>query len=202
MTSLSIVDAHARTFVAEVATPGCSLVYAAGPRRFFMLCANGEALLVTLDESGAASVARSARFFDPQTDPNTQKAGRRRNEWVFVSFDGLIHSVDLSGDGFRPGEPGAPVGRAERAPPAAGGRRALRAPSGRLYVLVHQGGRDSQKEAGTEVWVYDVAARKRVQRIPMLNPLVSFIGVEASLDRRNTSGRIGRWLLEHMVPNF
>jgi hypothetical protein len=35
----------------------------------------------------------------------------------------------------------------------------------------------------------------------MLNPLVSFIGVEASLDRDNASGRIGRWLLEHMLPN-
>jgi hypothetical protein len=105
MTSLSLVDARARTFVAEVATPGCSLVYAAGPRRFFMLCANGEALLVTLDESGAASVARSARFFDPQTDPITEKAVRHGNEWLFVSFDGVIHPVDVSGDGFRPGEP-------------------------------------------------------------------------------------------------
>jgi methylamine dehydrogenase heavy chain len=204
MTSLSLVDARARTFVAEVSTPGCSLVYAAGPRRFFMLCANGEALLVTLDESGAASVARSARFFDPQTDPITEKAVRHSNEWLFVSFDGMIHPVDVSGDGFRPGEPWPLFDDADKhASWRVGGGQllALHAPSGRLYVLVHQGGPDSHKEAGTEVWVYDMATRKRVQRIPMLNPLVSFIGVEASLDRDYTSGRIGRWLLGHMLPN-
>jgi len=31
---------------------------------------------------------------------------------------------------------------------------------------------------------------------------VSFIGVEASIDRGHTGGRIVRWLLERMVPNF
>src|SRR5262247_1778670 len=62
MTSLSIVDARARTFVAEVATPGCSLVYAAGPRRFFMLCANGAALTVDLDETGNPTIARTDPF--------------------------------------------------------------------------------------------------------------------------------------------
>src|SRR4030095_8523753 len=81
MTSLSIVDVRARRFVTEVPTPGCSLVYAAGPRRFFMLCANGEALIVTLDDAGTASVSRSASFFDAQKDPLTEKAVRRANEW-------------------------------------------------------------------------------------------------------------------------
>ena len=42
---------------------------------------------------------------------------------------------------------------------------------------MHQGGPDTHKEPGTEVWVYDLATRKRVQRMPMLNPLVSFVGV-------------------------
>src|SRR5262249_59986394 len=40
-TSISIVDVKARAFTAEIATPGCSLVFPAGPRRFLMLCANG-----------------------------------------------------------------------------------------------------------------------------------------------------------------
>ena len=35
----------------------------------------------------------------------------------------------------------------------------------------------------------------------MLNPLVSFIGVEASLGRDDTTGRIVRWFLERMMPN-
>src|SRR4030095_4027165 len=97
MTSLSIVDVQARRFVGEVQTPGCSLVYAAGPAPFLLLCAHGEALVATLDASGAASVARSARFFDPQADPLTEKAVRRGNEWLFVTFDGMVEPLGVPG---------------------------------------------------------------------------------------------------------
>src|SRR2546426_6266562 len=73
-TSVSIVDVKARRVTSEIATPGCSLVYAAGARRFLMLCANGAALSVTLyDEGGEASRERSEPFFDPQKDPVTEK---------------------------------------------------------------------------------------------------------------------------------
>src|SRR4029453_848805 len=99
-----IVDVQARRFVAEVPTPGCSLVYAAGPRRFFMLCANGEALGGTLDDAANASVRRSAIFFDAQVDPITEKAVRHGNEWLFVTFDGLVQPLDVSGDTVQPGE--------------------------------------------------------------------------------------------------
>src|SRR5439155_496223 len=69
-TSVSIVDVNARRSTAHVDTPGCSLVYAAGARRFLMLCANGAALSVMLDdEGGEARLERSEPFFDPQKDP-------------------------------------------------------------------------------------------------------------------------------------
>src|SRR5438094_608248 len=98
-TSVSIVDVNARRSTAHVDTPGCSLVYAAGARRFLMLCANGAALSVMLDdEGGEARLERSEPFFDPQKDPVTEKAVRRGNEWLFVSFEGGVHSVDVSGE--------------------------------------------------------------------------------------------------------
>jgi methylamine dehydrogenase heavy chain len=204
MTSLSIVDVQGRRFVTEVPTPGCSLVYGAGPRRFFMLCANGEALVVTLDDAGTPTVARSARFFEPLKDPITEKAVRRGGEWFFVSFEGVIHPLDVSGDTLRAGEPWPlfdDADRGERWRVGGGQLLALHAPSGRLYALVHQGGPDTHKDPGTEVWVYDLATRKRVQRIPLLNPLVSFVGQQASLDRTGTGGRFGRWFLEQVMPN-
>jgi len=204
MTSLSIVDVQARRFVAEVPTPGCSLVYAAGPRRFFMLCANGEALVVTLDDAGNASVARSASFFDAQVDPITEKAVRHGNEWLFVTFDGVVQPLDVSGDTVKPGERWPlfdDVDRRESWRIGGGQLLALHGPTGRLYVLVHQGGPDTHKESGTEVWVYDIGARKRVQRITLLNPLVSFIGQLASLDPAHDSGRFGRWFLGRVMPN-
>jgi methylamine dehydrogenase heavy chain len=54
-TSVSIVDLKARRFTTEIDTPGCSLVFAAGTRRFLMLCANGGTLSVTLDEQGGVA---------------------------------------------------------------------------------------------------------------------------------------------------
>src|SRR5207247_10731614 len=80
-------------------------VYAAGARRFLMLCANGAALSVMLDgEGGEARLERSEPFFDPQQDPVTEKAVRRGNEWLFVSFEGAVHPVDVSGETPRFGE--------------------------------------------------------------------------------------------------
>ena len=114
-TSLSIVDVAERRFVAEVETPGCSLVYAAGPRRFLSLCADGTALVLALDESGGApSKAKTERFFDPQADPVTEKAVRRGDEWLFVSFEGVVHAVDVSGPALRFAETWSLVDEAER----------------------------------------------------------------------------------------
>ena len=205
MTSLSIVDVKARRFVAEVPTPGCSLVYAAGPRRFLMLCANGEGLLVTVDAAGKAEATRTARFFDPQQDPITEKAVRRGNDWFFVSFEGMVHPVDVASDTLRFGEPWSLFDDADRqAKWRIGGGQllAIHGPTGRLYGLMHQGGPDTHKEPGTEVWVYDLAGRKRVQRIPLLSPLMSFVAQQAALDPATTKGRFGRWFLDKVMPHL
>jgi len=205
MTSLSIVDVQARRFVAEVQTPGCSLVYAAGPRRFFMLCANGSALTVTLDDEGREqAVARTAQFFDANKDPLTEKAVRRGNEWLFVSFEGQVRAVDVSGPELRFAEPWSLVDDADRGASwrVGGGQHlALHAASGRLYALMHQGAPDTHKNPGTEVWVYDLAAKRRVQRIEVTNPLLSFVGQQLGLEKRGRSGRFAGWLLERMLPH-
>ncbi len=198
-TSVSIVDVKARRFTAHVDTPGCSLVYAAGARRFLMLCANGAALSVLLDdEGGTARLERSEPFFDPQKDPVTEKAVRRGSEWLFVSFEGMMHPVDVSGEKPRFGETWSLVDDADRRASwriGGGQHLAVHAASGRLYALMHQGGPDTHKAPGSEVWVFDLATHRRVQRIPVLSPLVSFIGQQAG------SGRFTRWLLAAVLPN-
>ncbi len=205
VTSLSIVDVRARKFTTEVSTPGCSLVYGAGPRRFLMLCANGAALTVALDEAGGeARVERSEPFFDPQNDPVTEKAVRRGNEWLFVSFAGVVHPVDVSGETLRFGETWPLLDDEDREESwRIGGHQhlAVHAPSGRLYALMHRGGPDTHKAPGTEVWVYDVARRARVQRIPVMNPLASFVGQQLDLGHRGRMGRFTAWLLATTLPN-
>lgn len=203
--SLSIVDVQARQFTAEIPTPGCTLVYAAGARRFLMLCGDGAALVVTVDDAGRHEhVERTSAFFDPLKDPVTEKAVRRGTEWLFVSFDGVVHPVDVAAASPRFGETWPLLDAADRqASWRIGGNQhlAVHAASGRLYSLVHQGGPDSHKEAGTEVWVYDLATRKRVQRIPMLNPLSSFIHLQTGLGQGGTTGRLAGWLLDKLLPH-
>jgi hypothetical protein len=51
------------------------------------------------------------------------------------------------------------------------------------------------------VWVYYLAARRRVQRIAVANPLLSFVGQQLGLEKRGRSGRFAGWLLERMLPH-
>ena len=200
MASLSIVDVRDRRFVAEVSTPGCSLVFAAGPRRFFMLCANGGALTVAIDDAGQPTVARIAPFFDPQKDPLTEKAVRRGNEWLFTSFAGTIQPIDVSGPELRVGERWELLDATDRSGSwriGGGQHLAVHGPSARLYALMHQGPVDTHKQAGSEIWVYDIAAHTRVLRIPAVSPVVSFLAQQAGIAR----GSATRWLLDKTLPN-
>lgn len=200
-TSLSIVDLAERRFAGEIEIPGCALVFAAGPRRFFSLCADGTALAVALDERGAlAGKEKSERFFDPAADPVIEKGVRHGERWLFVSFEGRVHAVDVSGDALR-FEPGWPlVGETERAESwKVGGMQpfAVHEASGRLYALMHQGGVDTHKQSGTEVWVFDLATRARTARFALRSPAAAFVMEQAQL----APGGAIDWLLQRLLPN-
>jgi len=204
--SLSIVDVEQRRMAAEVQTPGCSLVYAAGARRFFMLCADGSALVVTLDDAGGLVAAeRTARFFDADKDPLFEAAGRRGDEWTFVSFEGNVQTVDVTTTPAKFGEPWSLFGKAERDEGwrVGGGQPfTVHAKTGKLYVLVHQGGPDTHKEPGSEIWVYDSTSRGRVLRIPVSNPLAGFLRGQMRLGRERMQDRMLSWLLDTALPNM
>jgi methylamine dehydrogenase heavy chain len=180
-TSLSIVDVVERRFVGEIGTPGCSLVYAAGPRRFAMLCSDGALLLIQLDESGRLeSRRRSQPFFDPQVDPVTEKAVRWGDTWLFVSFDGFVHPVDVSGSEPVFGPRWSLFTKPERREGwRIGGSRhlAVHQSSGRFYSLVHRGEQDSHKDGGKTVFVYDLATQERVQRIDLYSVGLTYLGI-------------------------
>lgn len=202
--SLSIVDLQQKTAAGELQTPGCSLVYAAGPRRFFMLCADGAALVVTLDEQGQPTATRTARFFDADKDPLFESAGRRGNEWLFVSFAGNALTLDPTVEPAKVGESWSLLSDAERKDGwrVGGGQPvAFHAASGKLFVLMHQGGPDSHKEAGSEIWAYDVQRRAREWRIPVSNPMAGFLRGQMRLGRDRLRDRALSWLLDRVLPN-
>jgi methylamine dehydrogenase heavy chain len=172
-----------------------------GPRRFGMLCGDGSAITIALDEAGRElSRNRSPVFFDATTDPLTEKGVRDGQRWHFASFEGLLHSIDFAGEAPVAAEPWSLFSDAER---SAGWRiggmqhLALHVKSGRLYSVVHQGEAGSHKQAGPEVWVYDGVQEARVQRIEMGNLTAAFlrprIGIEA--------GSFGDWLLTSLLPS-
>lgn len=194
-TSLSIVDAEKRAFTEEVLTPGCSLVYAAGPRRFCSLCGDGSLFTVTLDEEGhEANKTRSDPFFDPRQDPVTEKAVRYGNQWLFVSFEGKLYSVDVSGPEIKFTAPWSLLSDADRAESwRTGGLQhlAVHQKTGRLYVLMHRGGPDTHKEYGEQIWVYDLASHRCIDRIKLVNPGLTIYGFPIEV------GRTWPWPFNH-----
>jgi methylamine dehydrogenase heavy chain len=195
--SVSVVDLESRSFVGEIETGGCALVLPAGPRRFGMLCGDGTALALTLDDAGReAGRARAEKFFDATKDPLTEKGVRMRDgTWIFVSFEGLLYLIDFAGE--------KPAAEAPRPmfPDAAwrtGGMQhlAYHRGTGRLYTIVHEGGPATHKDPGPEIWVHEIG-KGIVRSIEVQNLTVAFLrpllGIEA--------GGAADWLLSRVIPN-
>jgi methylamine dehydrogenase heavy chain len=175
--TVSVVDLERGAFVGEIEVAGCALIYPLGPRRFALLCSDGGILEVTLDDAGRekARVAHAKRF-DPSRDPLLEKAVRAGSRWLFVSFAGDVHPVDAASAelAFDPSWPLSSVEeRASGWRPGGLQPFALHAASGRLYALMHQGGPGTHKDPGEAVWVFDVAAKRRVQTIALGEPATS-----------------------------
>lgn len=184
-TSISVVDLEKRTFVRELETPGCVLAFPAGARKFLMLCGDGKPMLVTLNAAGREITrTEGEKFFDSVDEPVSDRAARIGDVWYFVDYEGEVHPVDVSGTVPKPLEPWRFVSDAEASAGwRPGGRQHVAAHerSGRLFVIMHEGGGPgSHKDAGFEVWVMDVASKERVERFTVTNLLRPFLEAQAS----------------------
>ena len=90
---------------------------------------------------------------------------RYGNQWLFVSFDGKVYPVDVSGPEITFGAPWPLLTDADRAEWRIGGLQhlAVHQRTGRLYSLMHRGGADTHKESGEEIWIYDLQSQQRVR---------------------------------------
>ncbi len=175
--SVTVVDLERRVVSAEIPTPGCAMVYGSGKRRFQMLCGSGRLQTVQLTRDGELERSmQSAPFFDPSRDPIMEKGRRIGDRWLHLSFAGDVYSVQLGAEEPSFPEPWSLLSERDRARNwRPGGLMPLAAHTAteRIYVLMHQGGPDTHKDPGVEVWVYDLAKRRRVQRIPLAAPATS-----------------------------
>lgn len=172
LTSVSVIDLEAQSYMGEVEIPGCALVFPTGERRFSSLCSDGSLLSASFDESLEAQISRSEPFFDAENDPVFEHAGfdRADNVLHMITYSGQHYAADLSGDAPSVSEAWDFVGdegRAENWRPGGWQLMSYHQGNDRLYVIMHQGGDWTHKAAGHEVWELDPAAQEVVRRIEL-----------------------------------
>lgn len=172
--SVSIVDVEERRLVGEFETGGCALTFPSGPRSFFLLCADGGMMTVQMNDAGEVTDKQWREpFFDVEEDPLTEKPIRVGDTWYFVSFRNVVYPVSVTGDTPEVQETWSLTSEDELNDGwRIGGIQLLAAheASGRLYALMHQGGPDTHKNPGTEIWVYDLDSGNRIARFGLERP--------------------------------
>lgn len=170
--SVSIVNTETMAFASEIETAGCAMVYPTGARSFAALCADGTLQNIRIDDTGAlAERSRSPRFFDPEVDPITEKAVRLGNRWLFISFAGKVHPIDVAALTPAPGRPWSLLSEDElKQGYRVGGLgfAAVHEGTRQLFVIVNQDGPDAHKNSGKEVRVYDVDTERLLRTITLV----------------------------------
>ena len=198
-TSVSILDLDRRSFVEEIGVSGCSGIYAIDELRFATLCGDGTVTVVELTAEGRkAALVRSEKFFDTLEDPVFTAAGQIGNRWIFVSFGGTVHTVDFSDGTPRVSPSWSLYGNDREASQwRPGGLQlvAVHAASERLFVVMHEGGPGSHKDAGPEIWSFDLAKRRRIDRIEPPSLSATFLGGMLGISTDSFSFTLLKWIL-------
>lgn len=178
--SVGVVDLRSRAYVDEIETAGCAHVMAIAARGFAVLCGDGSLLKIEIDDNGREIRRERHPLFDADADPLHETAVRIGDIWYLVSHLGVVHPLDVTGGKPR-ALPSWSLSEAED------GKRwipaqiiqniAIHAKSGRLFALMHLaslepkgGGTDYHRPAGTEIWVFDIASKRRLARFPLSRP--------------------------------
>ncbi len=215
--SVSIVNVENRSFVGEISTAGCALVYPAPGRRFMQICGDGTLQLITLGRDGRETDRiRSEVFFDPETDPVFDYAVPKDDGWILISFAGLVFEVSID-DEITIAEPWSLLTEEDEEDSwRIGGHEVFAYNSARdvLLTLMHQGGEYGHEDRGTSIWAYDFSNQRSGYQIELTEPTVT-IAVSAdeapllfvvapeseSLEVRNAvTGRLLRTIEEAGTP--
>ena len=171
LSSVTVVDHKAWKVTAEVPTLGCWIILPAqtNTRRFATLCGDGTLVTVTLNEKGdAATQTRSEKLFDPEKDPIMVQGERVGDSYYFVSYEGNVKLINVGGDVAKLGDSWSLLDETDKkAGWKPGGYQllAVHAPTKRLYVAMHdQAKNGSHKNPAKEIWVFDLATKKRIER--------------------------------------
>jgi methylamine dehydrogenase heavy chain len=171
--SVTVIDVDAGKLVGEVQTAGCYGIYPSDKlaTRFTSLCGDGSALTVTLDDKGGeVERKRSAKLFDPDAGALFTAVAEDGDHVVFVSFQGLIHEVDVSGDTATEAKSPWSILNAdlENEGWRPGGDQvvALHIAGRQLFLTMHRHGKEgTHKSTADEIWQVDMNSHRVVKRI-------------------------------------
>jgi methylamine dehydrogenase heavy chain len=172
--SVSIVDVENRTFVGEISTPGCAIIMPVADNDFLMLCGDGTLQLIQLDDAGKESNRiRSSKFFDVQVDPVYDHPVETATGWLLLSHQGKAFNISQSGNQIQVSEPWSILTDEDIEDEWLPGGHQLKTVHkglGLLYVLMHKGDEYTHHERGTEIWMFDIDAQRRIGRIELEQP--------------------------------
>jgi methylamine dehydrogenase heavy chain len=173
-TSVVVANLRERKVVGEISTPGCALVLP-GKDKFLMPCGDGTFLQVNVDASGQeTSRARTEKVFDVDTDPISERPAVTAKGYAFTSYGGKVYEIDMTGDAPAYAEPWSLTTDAEADWRPGGWEQVAYSPStNELYVAMHQGGPGTHEAPGPEIWVYNLAEKKKARVIKPEEPVLS-----------------------------
>lgn len=169
--SVSIVNVEDREFVGEISTPGCAIIMPVADNDFMMLCGDGTLQRIELGDDGSESDReRSNAFFDVQVDPVYDHPVETNDGWLLVSHNGKAFNVGADSARIDVGDPWSIITEEdaeEQWLPGGHQLKTVHKNLGLLYILMHQGEQYTHHEPGNEIWVFDIAAKRRIARIEL-----------------------------------
>lgn len=175
--SLTLVNLESGALISEIPTPGCPNVYGGGERSFHLLCGDGSFLTYTFDETGAiTNKSRSEALFDPFEDPISISGVRRGDHWYFVSLAGDLYDFEMGADRVTLAARWPLINEDEREDEwsiSGFQHLAVHDATGRLYLLTHQGPPETFEDPGTDVWVFDLESRERIDTYSLQERTIS-----------------------------
>lgn len=173
-TSVTVVDTQARKVTADIANPGCwgAIPWPKQSTRFSSICGDGTVQTFDLTAEGTpAGAKRSARFFDPDTDPvfmHYSPGSGHGSTLTMLSFYGTVQRITLDGDGPSFAPTWNFLSDADRRQGwRPGGFQLFEVVGDKLVVGMHaKGAEGTHKNPAEQLWTIDLATKKRVARTP------------------------------------
>ena len=181
--SVSVVDVTQRMFVEEIATPGCALTMPVENQSFLMLCGDGALQLIRLNDDGTENNRyRSKTFFSVEEDPIFDQPVRTGpSSWQLISFEGNVFDVSIQGNQSVISEPWSVIGDKDKGWRVGGGQlMTINTGLDLLFVVVHEGGKDTHENPGTEVWVFDRGSKRRIAKMKMEKAVRSILVTQSA----------------------